>query len=54
MMKNLRSIGLSYNKARYIKNVAYLIESRQLESEYLSRLPDDELFDRLCSVKGYW
>ncbi|MCA9343331.1 DNA-3-methyladenine glycosylase 2 family protein [Candidatus Saccharibacteria bacterium] len=50
--ENLRSIGLSYNKARYIKNVAYLIESRQLESEYLSRLPDDELFDRLCSVKG--
>lgn len=50
--EDLRSLGLSYNKARYIKNIAYFIESRELESDNLSRLSDDELFDKLCQVKG--
>lgn len=50
--EDLRSLGLSYYKARYIKNIAYYIESRELGSDNLVRLPDNELFDKLCQIKG--
>jgi len=48
----LRSIGLSNNKANYIKNVAKFSLDNDLSFEALNEKPDEEIIDFLTEVKG--
>jgi len=51
-IENMRSVGLSYSKAAYIKNIAsYWLENPKLVSK-LSDLSDDEVLKNLTSIKG--
>ncbi len=48
----LRAVGLSFNKARYLQNVAQFSLENDLSFETLSNLPDDEIIDLLTQIKG--
>jgi DNA-3-methyladenine glycosylase II len=48
----LRAAGLSGQKTRYVKGVAEMVHSGQLEIERLHDLSDDEIIAALTSIKG--
>lgn len=48
----LRSAGLSYPKARYMKNIAAFSMENDLSVEYLQTLSDDEVILYLEKIKG--
>lgn len=50
--KTLRSAGLSNAKAAFIKDLASHVETGALRLDRLSRLPDEEIIQRLTAVKG--
>lgn len=50
--EDLRGLGLSTPKARYILNIIEHIDSRQLQLERLSDLDDEEIITQLTAVKG--
>lgn len=48
----LRSIGLSNNKARYVKNVAEFKLANDMSFDYLQTFSDDEIINYLTQIKG--
>ncbi|MDD2431197.1 MAG: DNA-3-methyladenine glycosylase [Firmicutes bacterium] len=48
----LRSIGISYRKIEYIKNLASAVTNSDLNLQELERLSDQEVIDRLIKLKG--
>lgn len=48
----LRAVGLSYQKAGYIKNIAAFSLEQTLEYKKLKAKSDDELIDYLIQIKG--
>lgn len=48
----LRSIGLSNNKARYVKNVAEFKLANDMSFDYLQSLEDEEIIKYLSEIKG--
>lgn len=48
----LRSIGLSNNKARYIKNVAEFSINNDISFDYLQDKSDNEIIEYLTQIKG--
>ncbi|WP_192820715.1 DNA-3-methyladenine glycosylase [Rufibacter sp. LB8] len=48
----LRSVGLSGQKAGYLKSIAEHKAQGLLEDELLAHLPDEELLQRLIHIKG--
>lgn len=48
----LRSIGLSNNKARYVKNVAEFKLANNMSFDYLQSMEDEEIIDYLTKIKG--
>ena len=50
--ERLRSVGLSRQKASYVRDLAQRIESGALELDRLTELPDDEVRRQLMAVKG--
>jgi DNA-3-methyladenine glycosylase II len=50
--EQLRTLGLSTPKARYIRNLVELVCSGQLQLETLSELDDEEIIRQLTAVKG--
>jgi DNA-3-methyladenine glycosylase II len=48
----LRSVGLSYSKSQYLKNIAEFSLTAGLEYRKLSRLSDDDLISYLTQIKG--
>lgn len=48
----LRSVGLSFQKAGYIKNIAQFSLNQSLEYNTLKNKSDDELIDYLIQIKG--
>lgn len=50
--EKLRSVGLSYQKAGYLKNIAKFSIDETLEHGALIQLNDDELVDYLIQIKG--
>jgi DNA-3-methyladenine glycosylase II len=48
----LRSIGLSNNKARYVKNVAEFKLANDMSFDYLQSMEDEEIIDYLTEIKG--
>ena len=48
----LRSAGLSRQKIDYIRNLARLVQSGEIDFQLLRRLPDGEVIRNLTTVKG--
>jgi len=48
----LRGIGLSNNKARYVKNVAEFKLANDMSFDYLRSLEDEHIIDYLTQIKG--
>lgn len=48
----LRSVGLSYQKAGYIKNIARFSLEKTLDYKELKSMPDEDLIDYLVEIKG--
>lgn len=48
----LRSVGLSNNKARYLKNVAEFSLDNNISFDYLQLKNDDEIIEYLTQIKG--
>lgn len=51
-VEDLRSVGLSRQKATYIRNVAEHFTSHKLQGFDWSPVPDEEIIDRLVTIKG--
>ena len=50
--EQLRSVGLSYQKAGYLKNIALFSKENSLSYKSLYRKSDEELIAHLCVIKG--
>ncbi|MGB4969491.1 MAG: DNA-3-methyladenine glycosylase 2 family protein [Saprospiraceae bacterium] len=50
--ETLRSIGLSYQKLAYIKNIAQFFEEHKLNRTDWSKLSEDEISKLLIQIKG--
>ncbi len=50
--EELRSIGISYAKISYIKNLSRAVLNREILIESFDALPDDEIIRELVAVKG--
>lgn len=48
----LRAVGLSYQKASYVKNIARFSLEKSLEAQLLKTMSDDDLVDYLIQIKG--
>ena len=48
----LRSIGLSFSKARYIKNVCNFFIEQKVTDARLHKMTNEEVFDLLTQIKG--
>jgi len=48
----LRGIGLSNNKANYVKNVAEFYLENDMSFDYLQTLSDEQIIDYLTQIKG--
>lgn len=48
----LRSIGLSNNKARYVKNVAEFKLANDMSFDFLQSIEDEEIINYLTEIKG--
>ena len=51
-LDQMRSIGLSYQKAGYMKNVAEFNTHNDMGIEFLSKLSDEEVIKYLTQIKG--
>ena len=51
-VETLRGVGLSYQKANYIKNVAQFSLENDLENHDWDSMTDDEIIKMLTSIKG--
>lgn len=50
--ESLRSVGLSYQKADYVRNIAAFFLQNENQGVDWQALPDEELLKRLVSIKG--
>jgi len=50
--EQLRAIGFSRSKARYVKNAAAAFQSRRLGPQTFARMSDGEIMSLLMSIKG--
>lgn len=50
--EQLRGIGMSWAKARYLKDLAQKVESREVRLSKLSSFSDEEVAQELMKVKG--
>jgi DNA-3-methyladenine glycosylase II len=50
--EDIRSVGLSNAKVRYLRDLAEHVEDGELDLEALPELPDEEVFDQLTAIKG--
>ncbi len=48
----LRSVGLSYQKAGYLKNIARFAIEKSLDYQHLKKKDDEELIEYLVEIKG--
>ena len=48
----LRGIGLSNNKANYVKNVAEFYLDNDMSFDYLQMMSDDQIIEYLTQIKG--
>jgi DNA-3-methyladenine glycosylase II len=50
--EEIRSVGLSNAKVRYLRDLAEHVEDGELDLEALPELPDEEVFAQLTAIKG--
>ena len=50
--KTLREVGMSWAKARYIKDLAQKLENKELNLSALPSLPDEKVITELTTIKG--
>lgn len=50
--EKLRSAGMSYSKASYIKSVALAFKDKQLDAKKLKEMSDEEVKKELTKIKG--
>ena len=51
-LEELKSTGISYRKAEYIKGIAQAVQTGTLDIQALYAMPDDEVIKKLSSLKG--
>ena len=51
-IEKLRSAGMSYGKAGYIKNIAEAFVKKELDANKLKKLNDEEIIKELTKIKG--
>lgn len=51
-VEDLQSCGISFRKADYIKEIAASVLCGDLDLDLLSTLPDADLCERLCRIRG--
>lgn len=51
-VEELRGLGYSYQKGRYLLNLARLIMDQQFNPDDINTLSDHAALERLCSIKG--
>jgi len=51
-VEKLRSAGMSYSKANYIKNIAQAFKNKDLTIEKIEKLNDEEVKKELTKIKG--
>src|SRR5579862_4813331 len=50
--QKLRDVGLTWNKVRYVKDLAQHILDGRLDLNHVSTMPNDQLIEQLTAVKG--
>jgi len=50
--QKLRDVGLSWNKVKYVKDIAQHILDGRLDMEHIATMPNDQLIEQLTAVKG--
>lgn len=50
--KDLREVGMSWAKARYIKDIAQKLSIKEVRLSSLSKLADEEVIAELAKIKG--
>ena len=50
--EELKSVGISYRKVGYIKDFSQKIVNGEFDVDSLSTMPDDEVIEKLVSLKG--
>lgn len=50
--ETLRGVGMSYSKARYVKNLAQKVHDKEIILEALKELPNEEAMKELIKLKG--
>lgn len=51
-VERLRSAGMSYGKAEYIKNVAEAVKNKELDIKKINKMNDEEVLETLTKIKG--
>lgn len=51
-VERLRSAGMSYSKAQYIKNIAQTFVNKDLDVNKLKKMSDQEVINELTKIKG--
>jgi len=51
-IEKLRSAGMSYSKAKYIKNIAQAFKNKEIEIEKITKMSDEEVIKTLTKIKG--
>jgi DNA-3-methyladenine glycosylase II len=51
-IEKLRSAGMSYSKAGYIKNIATAFKDKEIEIEKIVKMTDAEVIQALTKIKG--
>lgn len=51
-VEKLRSAGMSYSKASYIKNIAKAFKDKEISIEKIEKLSDEEIKKELTKIKG--
>ena len=51
-IEELQKCGISMRKAEYIKGIAASVLAGELDLDGLHELPDEEIYKRLCKIRG--
>ncbi|HET6863703.1 MAG TPA: DNA-3-methyladenine glycosylase [Candidatus Saccharimonadales bacterium] len=50
--QKLRDVGLSWNKVRYVKDLAQHILDGRLDLDHIAKMPNEQIIEQLTAVKG--
>ena len=50
--QKLRDVGLSWNKVKYVKDLAQHILDGRLDLDHIATMPNEQIIDQLTAVKG--